>query len=607
LSALATVAKLAPEGEEVRKIIIKLIREYKRVADVVAWRGRRLPVVLALKHLTAAAAEGLEEGAWAAVLPLSYVGRFEEEEEGEGGREGGVRKAWEEIWMEGCVALGKGGGNTARALGKELCAEVERGLRSSSWGGRRAALLALADLTEALGKGGLREHVFKILNDLFELVPGRLWEGKESVLKALVKVVGACPEVLREGGGEEGWLWWEEGKGGVFPPGLLRVEKEEEGMVVVGEEKEGGLEGGVVAEVPAVEGSEAAEQRDEEAFTRLVEEEGGGAEVSSASASSSSGSNAMEVVLLAEAAPTTSVAAVSSSSTSSSSTSSTSSSGSSKLSYRGLVRVLVEQCHRSHRDYRRAAVQCLMDLAVVFPQFNVLEMTQKTLIKMAGGVELVSGGAGGEGGREGGEVDHVLRAWAVEALGALFPQCVTTATAAATTAATAATAAATAEVCDLSAYNTQKEALGWLLPMLLSRVTFSVWSLRRALYKALRVIMQRIYVRPDATSSSSCSQEQQQQQQQQQLPPSLLTGAIVEKVISASLKGVEDAKYHQVREVAIDVLLSLIKRPEVEVRVALIPQSERMVQALDKVVTDSNPGVVRLAMEAKALLHGLGG
>jgi len=45
----------------------------------------------------------------------------------------------------------------------------------------------------------------------------------------------------------------------------------------------------------------------------------------------------------------------------------------------------------------------------------------------------------------------------------------------------------------------------------------------------------------------------------------------------------------------------------VEVRVALIPQSERMVQALDKVVTDSNPGVVRLAMEAKALLHELGG
>ena len=44
-----------------------------------------------------------------------------------------------------------------------------------------------------------------------------------------------------------------------------------------------------------------------------------------------------------------------------------------------------------------------------------------------------------------------------------------------------------------------------------------------------------------------------------------------------------------------------------EVRVALIPQSERMVAALDKVVTDSNPGVVRLAMEAKALMHGLGG
>jgi hypothetical protein len=293
-------------------------------------------------------------------------------------------------------------------------------------------------------------------------------------------------------------------------------------------------------------------------------------------------------------APASTSTSTSTSSSSSSSSTTTTTTTTTKLSYRGLVRVLVEQCHRSHRDYRRAAVQCLMDLAVVFPQFNVLEMTQETLIKMAGGVELVSGG-GGEGGREGGEVDHVLRAWAVEALGALFPPT------AATTAAAAGATVGAAEVCDLSAYNTQKEALGWLLPMLLSRATFSVWSLRRAVYKALRLIMHRIYVRPDATTSTSTSTSYEQ------LPPSLLTGAIVEKVISASLKGVEDAKYHQVREVAIDVLLSLIKRPEMEVRVALVPQSERMVAALDKVVTDSNPGVVRLAMEAKALLHGLGG
>jgi hypothetical protein len=201
-------------------------------------------------------------------------------------------------------------------------------------------------------------------------------------------------------------------------------------------------------------------------------------------------------------------------------------------------------------------------------------------------------------------VDHVLRAWAVETLGASFPPCVVVTAATAATAATAG-AAATAEVYDICAYNTQKEALGWLLRMLLSRATYSVWSLRRAVYKALRVIMQRIYVRPDADGNTNISRSTLVQQQQ--LPPSLLTGATVEKVISASLKGIEDAKYYQIREVAIDVLLSLIKRPEMEVRVALIPQSERMAMNLENVVMDSNPGVVRLAMEAKALLHGLGG
>lgn len=582
-------------------------------------------MVLALKHLIGAAAEGLEEGAWAIVLPLAYVGRFEEEEEGGGGRDGGVKPAWEEIWMEGCVALGKGGGNTARVLGIELCMEVEKGLRSSSWGGRRAALLALVDLTGSLGKGGLKEHAFKMLSNLFEMVPGRLWEGKESVLKALVQVVGVCPEILMEGGGEEGWLWWEEGGDGGedffwFPAGLLRSGEGGEMVVVVMEEEErekegeGGGEGGAVTEGPAVEG-EGTEQRDENAFARLDSEEEGGGDGpengSSSSSSTGSSSSCSKKSSLMEVAEDNAVKAITTpvvvSSNSSTNPNPNTNTGTRKLSYRGLVRVLVEQCHRSHRDYRRAAVQCLMDLAVALPQFNVLEMTQETLIKMAGGIELMSGGGGGERGEgregvEGGEVDHVLRAWAVEALGTFFPSCVVA------TAAIAATAGAapTAEAYNVSVYNTQKDALGWLLRMLLSRATYSVWSLRRAVYKALRLIMQRIYVRPDADSrTDTCISTPAQQQQR--LPPSLLTGATIEKVISASLKGIEDAKYHQIREVATDVLLSLIKRPEMEVRVALIPQSERMAMTLEKVVMDSNPGVVRLAMEAKALLHGLGG
>lgn len=523
LGALASIAKLAHEFD-VRKIILRLCREYRQAADLAVYRGRRLPIVSALRQLVGAAAESLEGQAWATVLPLAYLGRHDEEE--------AVRKAWEDIWVDGCAAYGRGG-NTARALASELCSGVEVALASSSWLSRRGALLALADLTDTLGAASLNPHAYKLVHDLLLLLPGRLWDGKENVLMALVKIVVKCPEMV-DVAAPASWLFSINGVTS-FPPGLLRAGDED-----VEEDEAAGQASMVVeapaeTEAPATEASEAGaepEQRDEEAFSRLVNEDD---------------SAAMDVVVGSIGDDTAT----------------SSSSGDKKLSYRGLVRVLVEQCSRSHRDYRRSAVQCLMDLSLAFPAVDVLGMAQETLIKMAGGLELDST-QGGEG------VDHVLRAWAVEALAALFPP-----------------------LSDEDSYTTQKDALVWLLPMLLSRATFAIWSLRRAVYKSLRRVMERLYVRPDPGPSTTTTY------------PSLLTGAVADKVVAACLKGVEDAKYHQVREAAIDVLLALIKRTEVEARVAIVPQSERMGSGLDRVLKDSQPGVVRLAMEAKALLHNM--
>lgn len=603
LSALAGVAKLAPGGEEVRRAILRLLREYRRVADLATHRSQRLPVVLALRQLCTAAGEGLEEAAWAAVLPLAYVGRFEEEE----GGEGEVRKAWEEIWMEGCAALGKGGGNTTKALGDELCTEVERELRSSSWSGRRAALKALASLSEGLGRGGLRLHARRLVGELLDLLPGRLWEGKDEVLRALVKVVVACPGLLREGGGEEGWLFWEEGGGGAgrgyFPPGLLRVAEEgEEG----GRKEEGGddvWEGLAVGVTPAAEASEAAEGRDEEAFGRLVREDAEDQAINKEGKAS-----LVQGAALSEIAASGCLASLSPRGEDLAAPAATgqdpTDDGLHSLSYRGLIRVLTDQCRRPHRDYRRAAVQAIMELASAFPSLDVLESVRETLVLMAGGLEASVGVESCNynketvAGRAGSEVDHVLRAWAVEALGACFPP-------------SPPMLVQGDQATSCPAYLTQKESLPWLLPMLLSRSSFSVWSLRRAVHKALKRVMERVYVRPDANSASfpkdsgSCNQVQPSADLAPL--PSLLTGSVVDRVISAAIQGVGDAKYHQVREVAIDVLLALIKRPEMEVHVSLMPHSDRIMSALEKVVHDQNPEVVRLAMEARALLHRVGG
>lgn len=84
-----------------------------------------------------------------------------------------------------------------------------------------------------------------------------------------------------------------------------------------------------------------------------------------------------------------------------------------RVSVRGLLRVLLSQCQRSHRDYRRSALLCLSTLALAFPELpDMLALSEGTLRGFA---------RIGEGGEEEEGVDQVARARAVEALGAVFP------------------------------------------------------------------------------------------------------------------------------------------------------------------------------------------
>jgi hypothetical protein len=233
-----------------------------------------------------------------------------------------------------------------------------------------------------------------------------------------------------------------------------------------------------------------------------------------------------------------------------------------KVSYHGLVRVLVAQCQRPHRDYRRAAVAALTDLALAFPNADALALAEGALRRLMGE----------QGEEEDGGMDHVLRARAVEALGALFPPVIVAASS------------------PSSVHATQQEVLPWLLPALLSRASYTVWSLRQAVFRALKRVAERIYVPSDEKEDGGLSGL-----------PTLLTGGMVDSVVTACLQGgLGDLKFHQVRAAAIDVLLALVKRREAEARLVLAPQQERILAALDKCLGDSQPAVVLLATEARA-------
>jgi hypothetical protein len=66
------------------------------------------------------------------------------------------------------------------------------------------------ELGPLLGASALEKHAFRLLRGLLNLLPGRLWEGKELALQALVGIAtleGARGVMVIEAHGEGGTEW----------------------------------------------------------------------------------------------------------------------------------------------------------------------------------------------------------------------------------------------------------------------------------------------------------------------------------------------------------------------------------------------------------------
>ncbi|KAI9345200.1 proteasome stabiliser-domain-containing protein [Obelidium mucronatum] len=112
----------------------------------------------------------------AEILPLAFLGRRDANE--------GVKTTWTEVWDE----------NTAGASGavklylSELMTLCTTLLGTTpSWGVKKQVGLALGDIAKAIG-AGIVDRMDTVLPMLIEALGGRTWDGKESVLEALVTV-----------------------------------------------------------------------------------------------------------------------------------------------------------------------------------------------------------------------------------------------------------------------------------------------------------------------------------------------------------------------------------------------------------------------------------
>lgn len=120
----------------------------------------------------------------AAALPLAFLAKHAQPPAGKT-RDESPAAVWEEVWIEFTTGPESG----MRLYLSELCALVERAVASGTWSLRRQGAQAACSLAPCLGwaQGGQQ-----LLRALLGALPGRLWEGKESLLEALSVISINC-------------------------------------------------------------------------------------------------------------------------------------------------------------------------------------------------------------------------------------------------------------------------------------------------------------------------------------------------------------------------------------------------------------------------------
>ncbi|TYI10267.1 hypothetical protein ES332_A09G131000v1 [Gossypium tomentosum] len=133
-------------------------------------RNAQISCVYLLKSYSSIASDVLS-GYNTVILPVIFTSRFEDDKH--------VSGLFEELWEEST----SGDRVTLQLYMGEIVSLICDSIASSSWASKRKSAKAICKLGEVLGDSLSSYHV--LLTSLMKEIPGRLWEGKETLLDAI--------------------------------------------------------------------------------------------------------------------------------------------------------------------------------------------------------------------------------------------------------------------------------------------------------------------------------------------------------------------------------------------------------------------------------------
>jgi proteasome component ECM29 len=145
-------------------------------------RNCQIACALLLKSYSSAASDVLS-GYHATVVPVIFLSRFDDDKN--------VASLYEELWEENMSSERV----TLQLYLGEIVTLITDGMTSSSWISKKKAAQGICKLSEVLGES-LSLHHDVLLTSLMKELPGRLWEGKESLLLALAAICTSCGKAI---------------------------------------------------------------------------------------------------------------------------------------------------------------------------------------------------------------------------------------------------------------------------------------------------------------------------------------------------------------------------------------------------------------------------
>lgn len=102
-----------------------------------------------------------------------------------------VSSVWGDVWNE----LGTSETTVLTQHGAAVLAPLEAALKSDSWPRRAAAASVLSKAAKANGSV-LQPHAQRLMRQLLDQLPGRIWAGKEAVIEALGSLATNCAKAF---------------------------------------------------------------------------------------------------------------------------------------------------------------------------------------------------------------------------------------------------------------------------------------------------------------------------------------------------------------------------------------------------------------------------